>query len=117
MDVNRSVSIIVSYVQGNMPRGEPIFTKLNDSVISVICLKAGSITQACRTADERHFYIAHNSAALLFLSRHFPHERELTPPYKAQLALIAWKIIICAGKKKKKKQGSSFVLIYSIQTL
>ncbi len=28
------------------------------------------------------------------------HEHALTPPSKAQLILIAWKIIICAGKSK-----------------
>lgn len=28
------------------------------------------------------------------------HEHALTPPSKAQLFLIAWKIIICAGKSK-----------------
>lgn len=41
------------------------------------------------------------------------HEHALTPPSKAQLILIAWKIIICAGNK----QGSKFVLIYSVLAL
>lgn len=41
----------------------------------------------------------------------FYHTRSLTPPSKAQLILIAWKMIICAGGKR----GSKFVSIYSLR--
>lgn len=83
--------------------------KLNDSVISVICLKAGSITQACRTADEQHFYIAHNSAALLFIASACPRA-STDPTFQSAARLNCLENYhLC--------QGLSFVLIYSVLTL
>ena len=43
----------------------------NDSLISVICLKAGSITQACRTADSQHF-TSPTTALIWFYHTSFP---------------------------------------------
>lgn len=53
---------------------ESNFNKLNDSLISAICLKAGSITQACRTADEQHFTLP-TTALRWFYRTSFPWAR------------------------------------------
>lgn len=89
--------------------GELFPHKLNDSVISVICLKARSITQACRTADEQHFYIAHNSTALLFIASICPRV-STDPTFQSAACLNCLENYhLC--------QGLSFVLIYSVLTL
>lgn len=69
--------------------------ELNDSLISAICLKAGSITQACRTADKQHFTLA-TTVLCWFYHTSFPWAAT-DPPSEG---LIAWKMIICAGKSK-----------------
>lgn len=106
-----TVSRVVLYIWhlGKHAIGELLPNKLNDSVISVICLKAGSITQACRTADEQHFYIAHNSAALLFIASTCP--RASTDPTFQSAARLN-----CL-ENYHLRQGLSFVLIYSVLTL
>lgn len=105
-----TVSRVVLYIWhlGKHAIGELLSNKLNDSVISVICLKAGSITQACRTADEQHFYIAHNSAALLFIASTCP--RASTDPTFQSAARLN-----CL-ENYHLRQGLSFVLIYSVLT-
>lgn len=106
-----TVSLVVLYIWhlGKHAIGELLPNKLNDSVISVICLKAGSITQACRTADEQHFYIAHNSAALLFIASTCP--RASTDPTFQSAARLN-----CL-ENYHLRQGLSFVLIYSVLIL
>lgn len=76
---------------------ESHFKECNDSLILVICLKPWSITQACRTADKQHFTLP---TTVLCWFYHTTHEHAVTSPSQTQLILIAWKIIICAGKCK-----------------